>query len=131
MRKSRRPCGNIIVFAALILYFLIPCCPAMAEKPGSVQKERFRAYENEIYDLIDRGLKPLEKLENNDKLTAALSSAGEAFGKTSSDFSKVKVPDEFPQETKEVMKEINHYFAMGLSGVGTKHGLLFPVPKIP
>ncbi|MCP3775511.1 hypothetical protein NLX71_19760 [Paenibacillus sp. MZ04-78.2] len=46
-------------------------------------------------------------------LVPVLSSAGEAFGKTSSDFSKVKVPDVFPQETKEKMKEINQFLAMG------------------
>jgi PBP1b-binding outer membrane lipoprotein LpoB len=56
MRKSNK----IIVFAAILLLFLTTCSSAFAGAPSLVQKKKFRAYENEIYDFIEHGLKPLE-----------------------------------------------------------------------
>ncbi|MEV2311894.1 hypothetical protein ABND49_20085 [Paenibacillus larvae] len=60
-------------------------------------------------------------MDSNDKLSAAISSAGEAFGKTLVSFPKLKFPMHSSKKNQEC-NEINQFF-YGLSG------LSFVVPK--
>lgn len=104
-----------VVFVTFILFSFGPFYH-FASANTTTRKQLFNFYEKKIFDLIERGLEPLlniEMAEGNNKLSIAITSAAKTCGQTSVIFEKLKVPSGFSLETRQSLREINHYFSAG------------------
>lgn len=114
-----------LAFLLVFSFGLYSHQPAMAEGHFEKQKHLFLAYESKIYDLIEKGLKPLENLdtaEDNATLKATITEAEKAFGDASTVFSKLNAPHMLPVDVKQPLDDLNKYFSLGFKALERSMG---------
>lgn len=114
---------------AVLLLFPLSFCghqPALAQDQYTEkQKNQFLAYENKVYDLIEKGLRPLEKLdtvEDNATLTSTIREAEKNFGNASVVFSKLTVLGTLPPDVRRPLNDLNQYFSTGFKSLEQSMG---------
>ncbi len=113
------------VICLLLICSLLSISPPLSIAEEKSKHQVFFIFEKMVFDLIDSGMEPLKKLDqelDKDEVNHIVLSAKQTFSESSLIFSKLEVPPELPDDIKASLEQIKIEFSTGFKALAESMG---------